>query len=102
MARGSAGERLDVHVGGERVGELESRGPGRYRFRYTAATADARPPGSLLLSASLPVQSVRVYAVGVAPLLRRTAAGRRDPHDRGAIAWHQRGERLRAPRRARC
>lgn len=49
------GDRLQVFLGEERLGELERRGPARYRFEYEPAIADGTPR-SLALSASLPVK----------------------------------------------
>lgn len=47
---------LDVHLGQERLGSIERRGPGRYRFQHAAHIVEAYGPGSVVLSASLPVQ----------------------------------------------
>ena len=52
-----AGARLGVYLAGEMVGEIEKRGPSRYRFGYSREALDLHRPGSTLLSASLPVQS---------------------------------------------
>jgi serine/threonine-protein kinase HipA len=57
LNRISVGDRLDVHLTGEKVGELEHRGPGRYRFEYLTEVVETHEPGSLLLSASLPIQA---------------------------------------------
>lgn len=48
------GEHLNVFLNAELVGEIERRGPSRYRFSYSAAAVEAHPSGSILLSASLP------------------------------------------------
>jgi serine/threonine-protein kinase HipA len=49
-----SGEHLNVFLNAERVGELERRGPSRYRFSYSPSAVEEHPPGSILLSASLP------------------------------------------------
>jgi serine/threonine-protein kinase HipA len=51
-----AGELLRVYLNAEWVGELERRGPSRYRFSYAPAALEVRQPGAILLSASLPLQ----------------------------------------------
>lgn len=51
-----AGERLGVFLGEERMGDLERRGPARYRFEYEPAAIEAHRPGQVILSASLPLQ----------------------------------------------
>jgi serine/threonine-protein kinase HipA len=53
---GAAGEELGVHLYGERVGGLERRGPRRYRFRYDEDVRSRHGDGTIVLSASLPVQ----------------------------------------------
>jgi serine/threonine-protein kinase HipA len=55
------GARLDVFLGQQRIGEIERRGPSRYRFSYLPEVTSERAPGSVLLSASLPVRE-RAYA----------------------------------------
>lgn len=50
------GERLQVFLGEEIMGELERRGPARYRFQYASSTVDARASNEVVLSASLPVR----------------------------------------------
>ena len=52
-----AGERLNVFLNGDRVGEIERRGPSRYRFAYAPATLQAHRADEVVLSASLPLQS---------------------------------------------
>lgn len=52
-----SGERLQVFLGERKLGEMERRGPSRYRFEYEASVVDQQPPGAVVLSASLPVQS---------------------------------------------
>ncbi len=51
---GEVGERLQVYLGTQQVGEIERRGPGRYRFSYSSAALTRRSPGGIQLSASLP------------------------------------------------
>ena len=51
------GERLGVFLNAEEVGELERRGPSRYRFTYSPATVRARAATGVFLSASLPLRS---------------------------------------------
>lgn len=50
------GEKLGVHLYGERIGVLERRGPKRYRFRYSEGVRHSHAAGTILLSASLPVR----------------------------------------------
>jgi serine/threonine-protein kinase HipA len=50
------GTRLGVYLSGTAVGEIEKRGPSRYRFAYTQSAIDRHEPGAIVLSASLPVQ----------------------------------------------
>jgi serine/threonine-protein kinase HipA len=52
-----AGAHLGVYLSGEAVGEIEKRGPSRYRFAYSQSVLDRFNPGANILSASLPVQS---------------------------------------------
>jgi serine/threonine-protein kinase HipA len=52
-----AGARLGVFLSGEAVGEIERRGPSRYRFAYSRSVLDRSEPGAIVLSASLPVQA---------------------------------------------
>lgn len=51
-----AGEVLGVFLNADRVGEIERRGPARYRFTYSSDLLLQRRPGALVLSASLPLQ----------------------------------------------
>ena len=51
-----AGGRLGVYLSGEAIGELEKRGPSRYRFAFSGSALDRYGPGAIVLSASLPVQ----------------------------------------------
>jgi hypothetical protein len=55
-----AGERLGVFLGESPVGEIERRGPARYRFRYESVAVEDRGPGSIVLSASLPARELAV------------------------------------------
>jgi len=57
VSRAAVGDRLDVRLGRQSVGAIEHRGPGRYRFRYSAEVVERLAEGSLLLSASLPVRA---------------------------------------------
>lgn len=50
--------RLDVYLGAELAGKLERRGPTRLRFTYSARVLERLAPGSLLLSASLPIREL--------------------------------------------
>jgi serine/threonine-protein kinase HipA len=50
------GARLNVFLGEERLGELERRGPSRYRFIYADRAVDRYRDDPIVLSASLPVQ----------------------------------------------
>ncbi len=50
------GDRLHVFLGERKLGELERRGPSRYRFEYEASLAEEQS-GAVVLSASLPIQS---------------------------------------------
>jgi len=52
----AVGERLQVFLGAEKLGELERRGPSRYRFEYEGPVVDEHPLGAIVLSASLPVR----------------------------------------------
>lgn len=56
-AKITAGKTLAVLIGDTLVGQLESRGPRRYRFQYAEPVVAEHEPGSLLLSASLRVQA---------------------------------------------
>lgn len=49
------GQLLDVHLRGERVGSLEHRDPGRYRFTYSPDAVARHGEGAIVLSASLPL-----------------------------------------------
>lgn len=51
------GARLGVYLAGEVVGEIERRGPSRYRFVYSGSELERSGPGAIVLSASLPVQA---------------------------------------------
>lgn len=51
-----AGARLGVFLSGGAVGQIERRGPSRYRFAYSESVLDQCGPGAIVLSASLPVQ----------------------------------------------
>lgn len=61
------GERLGVFLGQERMGELERRGPARYRFEYEAAAIEAHAPGAVVLSASLSMQAAAFMPREAAP-----------------------------------
>ncbi|MGE5282589.1 MAG: type II toxin-antitoxin system HipA family toxin [Chloroflexota bacterium] len=50
------GSRLGVFLGGELLGELERRGPARYRFEYADSALRSGPAGAVVLSASLPLR----------------------------------------------
>jgi serine/threonine-protein kinase HipA len=52
-----AGEQLDVFLNSVRVGEIERRGPSRYRFTYSPALVERHESGEIVLSASLPVRA---------------------------------------------
>jgi serine/threonine-protein kinase HipA len=49
------GDRLQVFLGERKMGELERRGPSRYRFEYTETVVAEKLPDAIVLSASLPV-----------------------------------------------
>jgi serine/threonine-protein kinase HipA len=51
------GARLGVYLSGEAIGELEKRGPSRYRFAFSGSALDRFGPAAIVLSASLPVQA---------------------------------------------
>lgn len=51
------GERLKVYLNSRQVGEVERRGPGRYRFSYSEAALESRSSDGAQLSASLPLRS---------------------------------------------
>lgn len=51
------GTKLDVFLGEERLGEIERRGPARYRFAYDPSAVDEHGAGGIVLSVLLPVQS---------------------------------------------
>jgi serine/threonine-protein kinase HipA len=59
----ATGEHLNVFLNSERVGEIERRGPSRYRFSYAPSAVEERPPGGVLLSASLPPR-LRTFTPG--------------------------------------
>jgi serine/threonine-protein kinase HipA len=50
------GDRLQVFLGERKLGELERRGPARYRFECEPSIIDEQPAEAIALSASLPVQ----------------------------------------------
>lgn len=50
------GSTLDVFLNGEMLGELERRGPSRYRFTYAEQALERRRAGEAVLSASLPIR----------------------------------------------
>lgn len=50
------GARLNVFLGGKPLGELERRGPSRYRFTYAPLALEEHKEGATVLSASLPVR----------------------------------------------
>jgi len=52
-----AAERLKVFLNSEEVGEIQRRGPARYRFTYSGSALDAPTPDGVLLSASLPLRA---------------------------------------------
>jgi serine/threonine-protein kinase HipA len=58
-----AGAKLGVFLGAERLGELERRGPSRYRFSYAGESLRRHREGAVVLSASLPVRS-QAFAPG--------------------------------------
>lgn len=62
-----AGERLGVFLGEEMMGELERRGPARYRFQYEPAALEAGSPGAVVLSASLPMREATFRPGETAP-----------------------------------
>jgi serine/threonine-protein kinase HipA len=49
------GSTLAVYLAGKMLGELERRGPARYRFAYSGQALEKYPEGDIALSASLPV-----------------------------------------------
>lgn len=50
------GERLRVFLNSEWVGEIERRGPSRYRFAYSPSALELHRPEEVVLSASLPLR----------------------------------------------
>jgi serine/threonine-protein kinase HipA len=50
------GASLSVFLGSEMLGEIERRGPSRYRFSYAAGARDRHDRDAIVLSASLPLQ----------------------------------------------
>jgi serine/threonine-protein kinase HipA len=50
------GDRLQVFLGERKLGELERRGPSRYRFGYEPLVVEEEPAKAVVLSASLPVE----------------------------------------------
>jgi serine/threonine-protein kinase HipA len=62
-----AGERLNVFLDSDRVGEIERRGPARYRFTYSGDFQKRHQPGDVVLSASLPVQAQPFAPSATAP-----------------------------------
>lgn len=50
------GARLGVFLNQERLGEIERRGPSRYRFSYSEEALERHGDGATVLSASLPIQ----------------------------------------------
>jgi serine/threonine-protein kinase HipA len=52
-----AGEQLRVFLNSQLVGEVERRGPSRYRFSYAPQALEAHPETGTILSASLPLQA---------------------------------------------
>lgn len=67
MSTRRAGARLSVYLAGEAVGEIEKRGPSRYRFGYSRSVLDRCDSGAIVLSASLPVQSEGFAPAQTAP-----------------------------------
>jgi serine/threonine-protein kinase HipA len=65
--KGRAGERLSVFLHDEQIGELERRGPARYRFQYSEATRAENTAGDVILSASLPLQEQAFMPSEAAP-----------------------------------
>jgi serine/threonine-protein kinase HipA len=61
------GERLQVFLGEQELGELERRGPARYRFQYAPSVIDTHPSGAGVLSASLPMQASPFVPQATAP-----------------------------------
>ncbi len=50
------GSKLGVFLGGDLLGELERRGPARYRFEYADPVLQSGRAGAVVLSASLPLR----------------------------------------------
>lgn len=61
------GAKLNVFLGTELLGELERRGPARYRFAYSASALDRLRAGAIVLSASLPVRAAAFAPREAAP-----------------------------------
>lgn len=61
------GERLNVYLGTELAGEVERRGPSRYRFTYSPAIVESHRLGELVLSASLPLRPEAFSPSSTAP-----------------------------------
>jgi serine/threonine-protein kinase HipA len=61
------GARLNVFLGGEAIGELERRGPSRYRFTYAEPALEGHPADDIVLSASLPIQATAFAPSRAAP-----------------------------------
>lgn len=62
-----AGERLRVYLNSEWVGEVEWRGPARYRFIYSTNACESHSPGEIILSASLPLRDEAYSPSATAP-----------------------------------
>jgi serine/threonine-protein kinase HipA len=58
---------LNVFLGDEMLGEIERRGPARYRFTYVASVLERLPKESTVLSASLPVRAETFAPARTAP-----------------------------------
>ncbi|HMI80977.1 MAG TPA: HipA domain-containing protein [Solirubrobacterales bacterium] len=61
------GERLRVFLNSQLVGEIERRGPSRYRFSYAADVQERDRPDEAVLSASLPLQMQPFPPAAAAP-----------------------------------
>jgi serine/threonine-protein kinase HipA len=62
-----AGEHLNVFLNAEWVGQIERRGPSRYRFSYRSPAVEAHRPTGILLSASLPLRAEAFAPNATAP-----------------------------------
>jgi serine/threonine-protein kinase HipA len=62
-----AGARLNVFLGDEALGEIERRGPSRFRFTYSQPALERHGEGAVVLSASLPAQKGSFAPARTAP-----------------------------------